>query len=134
MLLDKIKEYKKEYNQKDQYFIKNWPDHSFLNAWYIDLKKGGSLNYHSHSDGWLSGTMYLKMPKTRNKDEGSIEFGYNNRHYEVIDRLPTKKFKPTVGDIVLFPSSLSHRVNPFDSKDDNENRISLAFDLMPEES
>ncbi len=133
MLLDKIEEYKKEYKQKDQYFIKNWPDHSVLNAWYIDLKKGGSLDYHYHHEGWLSGSMYLKMPKTRNKDEGSIEFGYNNIHYEVIDRLPTKKIKPKIGDIVLFPSSLSHRVIPFDSKDDNENRISLAFDLIPEE-
>jgi hypothetical protein len=35
----------------------------------------------------------------------------------------------SVGDIVLFPSSLFHRTIPFNS---NEERICIAFDLKPE--
>ena len=100
-------------------------------AWSINLKKGGELGFHYHHKGWISGSVYLKLPYTRELKEGSIEFGYNNRNYKENINAETKVIKPEVGDIILFPSSLSHRVNPFKGNKDDENRISIAFDIMP---
>ena len=37
------------------------------------MEKGGLLKSHNHTDGWLSGVFYLKMPSAKS-DEGSIEF------------------------------------------------------------
>ena len=70
------------------------------------------------------------MPETRELYEGSIEFGYDNENYKKRIQSKTKVLKPEVGDIIIFPSSLSHRVNPFQVEND-ENRISIAFDLVP---
>ncbi len=125
-----ILNYRDMFRTKDQYFINNWPKNSFLNSWYIDLMEGGSLGYHYHHGGWISGSLYLKMPKTENLEEGSIEFSYNSSNYKEKINSLTKVYKPEVGDIIIFPSSLNHRVNPFEGKE-NENRISIAFDLVP---
>ena len=38
------------------------------------MKQGGHLNSHIHEDGWISGAVYLSIPKLReNPDEGAIE-------------------------------------------------------------
>ena len=37
-------------------------------------------------------------------------------------------YKPKVGDLIIFPSSLFHKTIPFESKDE---RISIAFDMVP---
>ena len=131
IIFNEISLYREKFINKDQYFLKFWPKETELNGWYIDLKKGGKLDYHYHQKGWISGSVYLKIPDTKDNKEGSIEFSFNNINYEFIEGLPTKIYKPSVGDVVLFPSSLSHRVNPFNSKNDNDNRISIAFDLIP---
>ena len=118
------------FREKEEYFIDNWPENYFLNSWYINLFKGGSLGYHYHHEGWISGTVYLKMPETRDLNEGSIEFSYNNENYSKKINSQSKLLKPEAGDIIIFPSSLNHRVNPFEGKA-NESRVSVAFDLVP---
>ena len=131
IIINELSLYKEKFINEDQYFLKFWPKETELNGWYIDLKKGGKLYYHNHQVGWISGSVYLKIPDTKDNKEGSIEFSFNNINRKFIEGLPTKIYKPSVGDIVLFPSSLNHRVNPFNSKDDKDNRISIAFDLIP---
>ncbi len=123
--------YKKNFKKENQYFLEYWPDKTMIYAWFINLKKGGELGFHYHHKGWISGSVYLKVPYTSELKEGSIEFGYNNRNYKENINAETKVIKPEVGDIILFPSSLSHRVNPFKGNKDDENRISIAFDIMP---
>ena len=127
---EEILNYKNLFREKEEYFIDNWPENYFLNSWYINLFKGGSLGYHYHHEGWISGTVYLKMPETRDLNEGSIEFSYNNENYSKKINSQSKLLKPEAGDIIIFPSSLNHRVNPFEGKA-NESRISVAFDLVP---
>jgi len=126
-----IKKYRDNFSEENEYFINFWPVKTKLNSWYVNLKKGGSLNYHFHHDGWISGTVYLEVPKTKDIKDGSIQFGFNNSNYKFIKGLPTISYKPKEGDILLFPSSLNHRVNPFNETITGNRRVSLAFDLMP---
>ena len=131
VIMAEIELYKNQFSKKSEYFIENWPKDSTLKSWYINLKEGGTLDYHIHPEGWISGTVYLEVPKTDEEMEGSIQFGFNNANYKFLKDLPTKTFKPKSSDIVIFPSSLSHRVNPFQATKNTDRRVSLAFDLMP---
>jgi uncharacterized protein (TIGR02466 family) len=107
------------------------PDTVFSSAWYVKMSQGGHLTSHIHETGWLSGVVYLAIPRDRPAGSlaGGIEFstdgdGYPREH----DDFPRKTLLPGVGDIVLFPSSLFHRTIPFES---NEERICIAFDVKP---
>lgn len=131
MIKEEIENYRNIFSHENEYFINNWPTNSSLKSWYIDLKEGGSLDYHYHHAGWLSGSVYLNMPETSKVEEGSIQFGFNNRNYKFIKNLPIRIYKPKEGDILLFPSSLNHRVNPFGKTIAGNRRVSLAFDLLP---
>jgi hypothetical protein len=94
------------------------------------MKSGGHLKSHIHEDGWISGAVYLKIPKIRNNnEEGAIELstdgdGYPKQH----NNFPVKTILPNEGDVIFFPSSVFHRTIPFSS---NEERICIAFDLKP---
>ena len=74
--------YKENFKKENQYFLEYWPDKTMIYAWSINLKKGGELGFHYHHKGWISGSVYLKLPYTSELKEGSIEFGYNNRNYK----------------------------------------------------
>ena len=91
--------------------------------------EGGHQTEHIHPGGWLSGVFYLKLPKSNEQEEGSMEFGQWGYNYPILKKdYPRKRYYPKNGDIVLFPSSHFHRTIPFHL---NEERISIAFDLTP---
>ena len=92
------------------------------------LKEQGFQNSHIHSDGWLSGVIYLKVVPSLGKDEGAIEFSLNGECYHDVNS-HSLTFQPGVGDIVFFPSSLHHRTIPFTTDTD---RMIVSFDLIPE--
>ena len=108
-------------------YIKKWPSKKELFAWHVILKKQGYQNAHIHPSGWLSGVIYLKVVPPLEKNEGAIEFSLNGQHYSDISS-PKKIYKPKLGDIVFFPSSLHHRTIPFSTDTD---RIVISFDLGP---
>ena len=124
-----IETYRSELSSQDCAFIKMFPKEAYLSGWFVRLKIGGHQTEHNHSNGWLSGVIYLKLPKVRNSEEGSIEFGLWGNNYPILDEnYPKKQVYPKVGDLILFPSSLFHRTMPFYSDDE---RVSIAFDLVP---
>ena len=103
----------------------------FSSSWYVKMSKGGHLTSHIHETGWLSGVVYLAIPRDRPEGStaGGIEFSTDGDDYpREHDDFPRKTLLPVVGDIVLFPSSLFHRTIPFES---NEERICIAFDVKP---
>ncbi|WP_439537993.1 tetratricopeptide repeat protein [Methyloversatilis sp.] len=107
------------------------PDTVFSSAWYVKMSKGGHLTSHIHETGWLSGVVYLAIPRDRPAGSlaGGIEFSTDGDDYpREHDDFPRKTLLPVAGDIVLFPSSLFHRTIPFES---NEERICIAFDVKP---
>ncbi|MFW5451446.1 MAG: tetratricopeptide repeat protein [Methylophagaceae bacterium] len=126
-----IQRYSDNFADVDCIFVKDFPTKfEFASSWFVKMNQGGHLNSHIHEEGWVSGAMYLSLPtQKKHEHEGSIEVSthgddYPKRH----DNFPAKAISPTVGDIVMFPSSVFHRTIPFSS---DEERICIAFDLKP---
>lgn len=128
IILDEIDSYYMKFRNRDCSLIKKWPRKKILFGWHVDLKCQGYQKAHIHPSGWLSGVIYLKVVPTLGKNEGAIEFSLSGRDF-VDKALPKVIFKPSIGDIVFFPSSLHHRTIPFTS---DSNRIIISFDLAPD--
>jgi uncharacterized protein (TIGR02466 family) len=127
--------YKNKFSDADCELIKSFPTElEFTSSWYVKMRQGGHLSPHIHEIGWLSGAVYLAMPKPKDSsNEGAFEYGTHGDNYPILPPLqlssfPTAQVMPKVGDIVLFPSSLFHRTIPFNA---NAERICIAFDLKP---
>jgi len=123
--------YKNSYAGADCELIKSFPTTlEFTSSWYVKMRQGGHLDPHIHEIGWISGAVYLAMPKTKqHADEGCFEYGTHGDNYpQKHNHFPMGLVAPNVGDIVLFPSSLFHRTVPFSA---DEERICIAFDLKP---
>ena len=103
-----------------------------IDAWFNNQKDNEYNPIHNH-DGYFSGVLYLKipeyMPSRKNEDsDGTISFfapaGGNSRMTNSIVRI-----SPKVGDIFLFPSTLTHQVYPFRTTDGKGIRRSLSYNL-----
>ena len=126
----RITHYREKYQQFDAGLISKWPPKTTLHGWFIDLKKGGSLGSHIHKEGWLSGSLYLKLSKLEGSNEGNIVFDLDGGDYPTDDKdFPSKELDIEEGDIVLFPSSIFHKTVPFSA---SERRVTLAFDVKPD--
>ena len=124
-----IAKYKDTYQNSDAGFIENWPKNSVLFGWIVRLRQGGSLDSHMHKQGWLSGSLYLKVPDGLHSTHGNIVFDLDGDSYpRGKNYYPKKEINVKTGDVVLFPSSIFHRTVPFDAQED---RVTLAFDLKP---
>ncbi len=124
--------YKNKFAGADCELIKSFPQElEFTSSWYVRLRRGGFVDRHIHEVGWISGAVYLVLPKDKkDPDEGCFEYGLHGDNYPLQhENFPTGIARPKVGDIVLFPSSLFHRTIPFTG---NEERICIAFDLKPD--
>ncbi|MGQ0443195.1 MAG: 2OG-Fe(II) oxygenase family protein, partial [Methylophilaceae bacterium] len=125
--------YKAHYSDANCELIQSFPaELEFTSSWYVKMQQGGHLSAHIHEVGWISGAVYLAMPKA-NGNEGAFEYGTHGDDYPILNPktpldFPVNHVTPKVGDIVLFPSSLFHRTIPFSA---NEERICIAFDLKP---
>jgi uncharacterized protein (TIGR02466 family) len=131
LIADTIRRYYELYKNEDCAFIKEFPKHiEFSSSWYVRMRQGGHLDSHIHEEGWISGAVYLAMPKQLvNQEEGCIELSTHGDHYpQQHTNFPTRLVKPEVGDVCFFPSSVFHRTIPFSA---NEERICVAFDVKP---
>ena len=83
-----------------------------------------------HKEGWLSGSLYLKLKKFEGSSEGNIIFDLDGGDYPTDGQdFPSKELNIEEGDIVLFPSSIFHKTVPFNI---SERRVTLAFDVKPD--
>ncbi|MFN7163481.1 MAG: putative 2OG-Fe(II) oxygenase [Hyphomonas sp.] len=117
------------------------PGHPFLapntgrwrmqGCWSVRLVKGGSHVNHIHPEGWISSAFYVVVPPSvrpeSNSQDGWITFGAP--YFPVPGLDPERSVCPRPGRLVLFPSYMWHGVNAFN---DEAERISVAFDLVPE--
>ena len=95
------------------------------------MKSGGQVMSHIH-DGWLSGVIYIKKTSKKKLNftsEGELEVNYR---FSNLKKFKKNLFKKTIlvkeGNLVLFPSSLPHRVIPYKG---SQERLSIAFDMKP---
>ena len=129
VICERIEDYRSRYADRDNGLIRRWPDVAKLTGWHVKLVKSGHLVPHIHSSGWLSGVIYLKIPDNLEGDEGTIRFSLHGYDYPIRNNdIPSVQHVPKEGDLVLFPSSLFHYTNPFQS---DEERHCISFDMYP---
>ena len=126
IFLKKIKHYLTYYKNKNknENYIKKFPIKNIVKGWYIKIKSGGGIDYHIHNS-WLSAVFYTKLPS--NINGGNLDFSLFNLGFKK-EQILSHQVKPRVGKLVIFPSSLPHKVSLFKNK---EFRISIAFDIIP---
>lgn len=94
--------------------IKNCVGDLNIDEWWFNCgAPGDEYRWHVHSHYTWTGVLYIQTPKNC----GGIEFKNREEHQTVY---------PQVGDFLLFPGTLSHRVLKNMSSD---YRISAAFNL-----
>jgi len=104
-----------------------------LTSLWINYMKAGEFNpIHSH-DGDLSFVIYLDVPSileeksteyiTSASKPGSIDFFYcESQHFCVTNY----NYFPKTGDMIIFPATLKHMVNPFYL---NVERVSVSGNI-----
>ena len=103
------------------------PDEYLLHGWFINMKSGGNLKPHIHTEGWLSGSIYINVPRKLKVDSGNLVVSLGEEKDAIDTRINEKKtINVVTGSVVLFPASLMHSTIPFESE---EERIVLAFDV-----
>lgn len=131
LIAETVHRYYQKYAHENCAFIREFPkDIDFSSSWYVRMRQGGHLNSHIHEEGWISGAVYLAIPKKLlNEQEGCIELSTHGDHYpQKHQNFPTRVVAPEVGDVCFFPSSVFHRTIPFSA---DEQRICVAFDVKP---
>lgn len=99
-------------------------------SWFNYSKPGQWHHKHAHPGSFISGVLYMKAAK-----ESDRIYFYNEDYRQF--PLPTEKYNPfnsvswwlpvETGDLMLFPSSLTHSVEPVQG---DQERISLAFNTF----
>ncbi|WP_342807344.1 tetratricopeptide repeat protein [Alteromonas sp. M12] len=104
----------------------------FSANWSVKLTDKGFHVSHVHPKGWLSSAFYVHIPPVVNDSskQGWLHFGKPG--IKLANALEAQKWvKPEVGQLVLFPSYFWHGTEPFH---DTQERMSVAFDLLPNNS
>ena len=121
-----IVKYRQKFKESGEGFITHWPKSYSLHGWIISMKSGGELSPHIHEDGWISGSVYINIPKNLENDAGNLVVTLDDEDSSSVD--DKLSIALSNGDLCLFPSSLAHYTIPFESA---EERIVLAFDVKP---
>lgn len=119
-----------------EYFMATYcPKHDarlkITQSWLNWTKPGQHHHKHAHPNSLISGCYYVNA----HKDSDKIFFyreGYQRIKFPPAEWNPYNSdswwYPVGTGDLVLFPSSLTHMVQPVEGED---TRISLAFNTFP---
>jgi tetratricopeptide (TPR) repeat protein len=122
-----IEKYRINFKDSKEGLIKKWPTEYSLYGWLISMKSGGELKPHIHSDGWLSGSLYINVPPKSKAESGNLVVSLGEEKDATDTRINVEQIINVVtGSLVLFPASLTHYTIPFAAE---EERIVLAFDV-----
>jgi uncharacterized protein (TIGR02466 family) len=97
--------------------------------WTTILSGGGYHTPHIHPAAWLSAAYYVKVPGGAAEQSGVLELACTAPLFAGHENPLTRPVQVQAGMLVLFPSYFYHRTVPTRSR---EERISVAFDLVPE--
>ena len=122
-----VEKYRTKFKESKEGLIKKMPAEYSLYGWFISMKSGGNLKPHIHTEGWLSGSIYINVPRKLKVDSGNLVVSLGEENDAIGTRINEKKtINVVTGSVVLFPASLMHYTIPFESE---EERIVLAFDM-----
>ena len=122
-----VEKYRTKFKESEEGLIKKMPAEYSLYGWFISMKSGGNLKPHIHTEGWLSGSIYINVPRKLKVDSGNLVVSLGEENDAIGTRINEKKtINVVTGSVVLFPASLMHYTIPFESE---EERIVLAFDM-----
>ncbi len=101
----------------------------FVGSWSVRLRSQGFHISHIHPEGWLSSALYVDLPPEVGGDgnAGALAFGVPDAALKLTLE-PRRVVRPSVGQLVLFPSYFWHGTLPFESAQD---RLTVAFDALP---
>jgi tetratricopeptide (TPR) repeat protein len=124
-----IEKYRIRFKDSDEGFIKNWPTLYTVSGWLVSMQRGGKLSAHMHDTGWITGSVYINVPPKSKTDSGNLVLCTSNQEHALgAENSQESIIDVVTGSLCLFPSSLHHYTVPFDEE---ENRIVLAFDVIP---
>ncbi len=135
ILLDAVAEYKRRLRDAQRaahpamaYATENCR----LRVWATVLAAGGRQLSHLHPLGFVSGVYYVQLPADMGRSgahAGCLEFSSSPPEQAPAGDSPVHLVEPKLGRLVIFPSYFRHATRPFTS---SSNRISIAFDAMPQ--
>ena len=128
IIYSEIEKYRVNFKDSNEGFLKKWPTDYFIKGWLVSMKSGGKLAPHMHELGWLSGSIYINVPPKSKVDSGNLVVCMGDSEQASSEKQNKKSMDVVTGSLCLFPSSLHHYTIPFES---NQERIVLAFDVMP---
>jgi hypothetical protein len=105
----------------------------YARSWSTRVNPGGTIPNHVHDGGWISGVYFVQLPDDvvdRTTGPGWIKFGEPPFDAHLPEPV-WRSIRPVPGRLVLFPSYLWHGSLGFRGP---QNRLSLSFDLVPEEA
>jgi uncharacterized protein (TIGR02466 family) len=122
-----VEKYRTKFKESEEGLIKKMPAEYSLKGWFISMKSGGKLKPHIHTNGWLSGSLYINVPPKSKAESGNLVVSLGEEKDATDTRINVEKIINVVtGSLVLFPASLTHYTIPFEAE---EERIVLAFDV-----
>lgn len=128
LIVQEIEHYRNNFIDSLEGLIKNWPAEYTLYGWLVSMKSGGSIRPHMHENGWISGSIYINVPRSSKKGGGNLVLCIEDPEYLADETAALEKIVDVqTGSLCLFPSSLLHHTIPFESLED---RIVLAFDVI----
>tara|TARA_Y100001968_G_C19356396_1_gene717406 strand:- start:60 stop:737 length:678 start_codon:yes stop_codon:yes gene_type:complete len=112
-------------------------------AWLNIGQKGSILQWHNHSNSYLSGTYYINFDpikhsslafkndrlNTTSFNTPSITIPVNEKSKTVFNS-PSFQINAKEGDILIWKSNLIHG---YEIPNKDKNRITLSFNIMPKE-
>ncbi|MDA0281694.1 MAG: tetratricopeptide repeat protein [Proteobacteria bacterium] len=127
-----IEKYLIRFKDSEEGFIKNWPASYAVAGWLVCMQSGGNLTAHMHDTGWITGSVYINVPPKSEADSGNLVLRLSDQKPVLgVENSQESSIDVKTGNLCLFPSSLHHYTVPFEEE---ENRIVLAFDVIPAES
>jgi len=100
-------------------------------SWLNYTKKNEHHHRHQHQNSLVSGVFYINCDEKFDKIKFFKDYNYKNIQLETkefnIWNSESWWFPVKTGDVILFPSSLSHMV---ETKEGTNTRISLAFNVF----
>jgi uncharacterized protein (TIGR02466 family) len=108
-------------------------EHSLAISGWMNINGRGAFNApHTHPDNIWSGVYYVAQPDVDVGSSGKIEFLDPRSDLPAWHMLkatpfqPKVNFRPQAGEILMFPSYLSHWVYPNETDDE---RVTIAFNV-----